>query len=251
MFLRLRHLESGKYFVIDVASGTVYAGDFALAERALASAREYAKRFARAVPGNLTLDGAFEVRGPVTRAEQAELAAGRPIPQERTALQLHLDFFDLDLDGSIALAESFAGWRGLGFALFPALLKTALSAIFFGRAARRRYSGTTGIFDAQGRIDGARLREYLAEFHAAGGSLSFEDTIALLNRKSARGFVSRRQFGSLFEVCRRLNNAEIITQAQFKALFDGSLLWRAASMTNRAGRRARWLQPAAAPASAR
>ena len=60
------------------------------------------------------------------------------------------------------------------------------------------------------------------------------------------GLVSRGQFRSLFAVCRRMNGErEFITREQFIGLFDGSLLWRAASMTNSAGRRAPWLQPAA------
>jgi hypothetical protein len=42
----------------------------------------------------------------------------------------------------------------------------------------------------------------------------------------------------------------VVTQAQFEGLFDGSLLWLAASMTNNAGRRARMLRAKAKLAQA-
>ena len=264
--LRLRRCDTRTYFVVDTAKAEVYADrdergragradvpDAALAALALASAREYEEYFARAVPGTRTPDGEFDVRGPVPPAEQAELAVGGDIPVERAALRLHLDFFDPDLDGRITLAENYCGWRGLGFARLAALWKTLLSALLFGRIGTamtidiarfddKRYAGSTGIFDREGRLDEARLGAYLAEFDLAGGRLSFDETIALLDRNCAKGMVSRTQFRSLFNVCQRLNgNAKVITKAQFSGLFDGSLLWRAASMTDNAGRRAQWL----------
>lgn len=272
MFLRLRDCDTGTYFIVDTTAGKVcadlgnrgsvgWAGepDATLASGALESARRYEECFARAVPGTDTPDRKFHVRGPLTQAEQAALAQGREVATERPALQLHLDFFDPDLDGWISWSENYGGWRGLGFSRLAALLKAFLSALLFGQLGATRFMAiditrltpkryaSTGIFEAQGGIDNARLQMYLAEFDAAPGErLSFEQTIALLQKHSPDGIVSRSQFRSLFDVCRRLNgNAEVITKAQFRGLFDGSLLWHAASMTNNAGRRAPWLQPSA------
>ena len=135
------------------------------------------------------------------------------------------------------------------------MVKTLFSALFFhgpsieiDRIATKRYS-STGIFDRKGGVDEIRLAPYLAEFDGACGELSFDDLFAALDRYSGTGVVNRRQFRSLFAVCSRLNaNRNVITKAQFIGLFDGSLLWLAASTTTNAGRRARFLQSAARPA---
>jgi len=274
MLLRLRERDTGTSFIVDTVAEKVCADlsgqgsvgwasepDPGLTSRVLASARQYAACYARAVPGTDTPDGQFHVRGPLTQAEQATLAAGGEVATERPPLQLHLDFFDADLDGWITLPESYRAWRALGFSTVAALAKTFLSALVFGRfvaggprfmaiditrLTRRRYA-STGIFERDGGIDEARLQVCLREFdNAPGGRLSFEETIALLDRVSQPGTVSHSQFRSLFAVCRRLNgNADVITKVQFLGLFDSSLLWRVASMTDSTGRRAGWLQPVA------
>ena len=176
------------------------------------------------------------------------MTAGREVRPERTALELHLDFFDLDGDGKITLKENYRGWRALGFSRFKAALKALFAALFFGfrididRIANRRYA-SSGIFRKDGGIDEARLAPYLAEFDDAGGELGFAQALSALERHSDPGMVSRAQFRSLFAVCRRMNAGRgVLTKAQFAGLFDGSLLWQAASMPNNAGRRARFLQ---------
>jgi hypothetical protein len=268
MHIRLRDCATRTYFLVDTTARSVCADldergavrradrpDAALAERALASASDYAEYFARAVPGTRTPDGKFLVRGPLTQAERAALQAGGDVPTERPALHLHLDFFDPDLDGRITLGENYRAWRGLGFSRFGAAVKALFSALFFGwpaieieRIGARRHAGT-GIFDRQGAIDEACRAPYLAQFDAAGGELSFGQVLDLLERHSAEGIVSRAQFRSLFAVCKRQNgNRDVITKSQFNGLFDGSLLWQAASTPNSAGRRARWLQPASGAA---
>ena len=268
MHIRLRDCHTGTYYVVDTMARAVYADrddsgcinrtqrtDPALAERALASASEYAEYFVRAIPGTRTPDGNFSVRGPLAQAEARQLEAGDDVPSERDALRLHLDFFDADLDGRITLTENYRGWRALGFSRLGAVLKSLFAALFFhgptieiDRIAAKRYSGS-GIFDRKGGLDEVRLAPYLAEFDGACGELSFDDLFAALDRYSSAGVVSRQQFRSLLAVCSRLNgNRNVITKAQFIGLFDGSLLWLAASMTDNAGRRARWLQPASKPA---
>jgi hypothetical protein len=260
--LRLRDCTTQTYFVVDMEARQVYvdraergsigpedkiSGD--IAERVLDSACGYQKLFARPVPGNRTPDDKFEVRGCLTRSERAAFAAGHSVPAERAALLLHLDFFDRDLDGKISLAENYRGWRCLGFPKLAALGKAALSAALFGkvlakfavdieRIGAKRYAHNTGLYDNAGRIDQARLAEYLAFFDAKGEPLTFDETLTLLRKLSAPGFISRSQFRSLFSVCKRLNKgAKVVTKAQFRGLFDGSLLWLAAATTNDAGRR--------------
>jgi hypothetical protein len=255
MHIRLREPGASIGFIVDTNAGKAYPEGLAadLVKRALASAADYTKYFARPVPGTTTPDGMFLVRGGLNQGEVAALAAGRQVRPERTALELHLDFFDLDGEGTITLAENYRGWRALGFSRFAAALKAFFAALFFGfrididLIARRRSSG---IFRKDGGIDQDRLAAFIAEFDAgAGGELGFEQVRAALKKHSTGGIVSRGQFSSLFAVCKRMNGGRsVITRAQFVGLFDGSLLWLAASMPDNAGRRARWLQPASNPA---
>jgi hypothetical protein len=261
MDIRLRDCDTRTHYIVDTTARTVCANleegprvsradavAPALAERALAAATEYEEYFVRAIPGTRTPDGKFLVRGGLTRAEAAALAAGRDVQAERTALELHLDFFDADGDGRITPMENYRGWRALGFPRLRSALKAFFAAIFFGfwididRIASRRYP-SSGVFRPGGGIDEGRLAPYLAEFKDAGGELSFAQLRAALERNADPGVVSRGQFRSLFAVCGRMNaGRSVVTQAQFEGLFDGSLLWLAASMTNNAGRRARFLQ---------
>jgi peroxygenase len=249
MQIRLRHRDSGSRLIVETATRKVHADgvDPALKERALFAACEYSRYFLRAIPGTTTSDGKFQVRGGLTRAEATALAQGRTVPAERTALELHLDFFDADGDGRITPLENYRGWRALGFSRFSAAFKALFSALVFGGYAidierigkRRRKS--TGVFDRGGAIDEAQLAPYLAEFDAAGGELGFQALLETLRRHSAPGVVNRAQFRSLFAVCRRVNSKRsVITKKQFVGLFDGSLLWQAASMTDHAGRRERY-----------
>lgn len=257
--LRLRDAQTGTCFIVDSAGGKVYAdqddegqvgagqevrGD--LARRALESAAEYREYFEVAVPGNATPDLRYKLRGRLTQAEHDQLNAGEKVSTERTALQLHLDFFDHDLDGRITLAENYVGWRRLGFSRLGALVKAVESGLVFGWRhwgtirvkGIERYQDASGIYDKNGSLDEARLKVYLAEFDARRRPLSFDEVIALLDQHGAKGKVSRHQFGSLFEVCARLNNGEkVVTRAQFRGLFDGSLLWLAASTPRNDGRR--------------
>jgi hypothetical protein len=268
MLMRLRARDSGTRFIVDTRSAGVYADpdeggwigaanrvDLDLGERVLKSVLEYLEYFAP-LPGNATPDGKLEVRGALSRTEERAFADGQRVASERPALLLHLDFFDRDLDGRITLAESYAAWRALGFPVLRASWKTLLSALVFGRwrggfaievdrIGERRYARSSGIFDRAGRIDTARLGACLAAF-GANGELSFDAVIALLERCGADGKVSRTQFRSLFEVCARLNGGrQVVTAAQFRGLFDGSLLWLAACTPDNAGRRA-WTARAAA-----
>ncbi len=263
MDMRLRSVDTGTHFIVDTQARAVYADleergavnrgdvpDAGLAGRVLESAREYAEYFARPVPGTATPDGKFLVRGPLTPAERAALAGGADVRTERSALEQHLDFFDADLDGRITLAESYRGWRALGFSPPWSLLKAVFAALFFGwptidiaRIAARRYA-STGVFDRRGAVDEACLAPYLAHFDAAGGELSVDQLRDVLRRSSA-GIVSRLQFASFCSLCTRLNgNRRVVTRRQFTGLFDGSLLWQAAFTPDASGRRPRWTRPA-------
>jgi hypothetical protein len=160
---------------------------------------------------------------------------------ERPPLLLHLDFFDRDGDGRISLVENYRGWRRLRFGRLAAAVKALLSGYLFGGimqrltvdiqliAAKRR-PGNTGLYDTHGSVDSECLEKHCAHFRARNGRLTFEEVMTLLRRYSTPGRVSIGQFRSLFAVCRRMNNgARIVTEEQFRGLFDGSLLWKASA----------------------
>ncbi len=259
---RLLERATQTSYVVDTARGEVFAdldddGQIsagervagAAAQRVSAAAASVTELFEYPVPGNTTPDGAYEVRGPLTRKECATLRQGGAVDAERPALKLHLDYFDQDLDGKMTVSENIRGWKQLGFPPAKATVKAVVSALVFGkplqgfavdvdRIGAKRYANSTGIYDKQGRIAQARLGEFLAEFDKVGGRMGFEQVVELLSSKNATGKVSSGQFRSLFAVCEMLNKGEkVVTTAQFKGLFDGSLLWTAAAMTNEEGKR--------------
>lgn len=262
--MRLFEKASGRSVVVDAASGRAWQdrdGDGKVeigeelkgpGQRAAAKAAgEIETYFVAPIPGTTTPDGDFEVRGPVSPAEAAAFAAGVALPVERSALKQHLDFFDGDRDGKMTLKESYEGFRAVGFSPVKAGVKAFMAGMIFagptkkgtvdveGIAYGKRYASSTGIFDAHGRLNEAKLAEYTAEFDKAGGRMSFDDVLKLLNKKAAAGTVSKGQFKSLFTVCEKLNaGGKYVTTEQFRGLFDGSLLWRAASITDASGRRA-------------
>lgn len=260
--MRLREAGTGRSLIVDTAAGRAFSdtdGDGKIgrgealsaeqAQAAVAAAREVERLFVAAIPGTITPNADFEVRGPVSAAEARAFASGQALPVEREPLKQHLDFFDGDGDGKMTLRESIRGFRAVGMSPISAVVKAVGAGVIFGRlkegfavdvekiATGRRYAASTGIYDRDGRIDEARLSEYLDEFAKKGGSLTQDEVMGLLARKAQAGTVSKNQFKSLFTVCEKLNGDKTVTAAQFRGLFDGSLLWLAASVADEQGRR--------------
>jgi len=202
------------------------------------------------------IDGDWICEGPLSAAELAAFN-GEGVPNARTALQRHLDFFDLEtLDGIISLGENWRGWRRLGYGWFRALTGTIGAAVLFGRPfARfsidianirtRRRTERSGIYDDHGDVDTAVLDACLAEFDSRTGGdrdkpIPQDDALRIVERviqPRVMGSVSTRQFRSLFDLCTRLNQGRrVITANQLVKLFDGSLLYLAAATPGRQGR---------------
>jgi len=146
------------------------------------------------------------------------------------------------------------GWRALGYGTFAAAVQAFGSGLVFGRIrdflaidiARigEKRSGSdkrTRIYDDAGELDAAWLKLFLDDFDKAAQAsrtlaISHDEALEIVQRYAAPGAVSRRQFGSLFKVCTRLNNGKTITREQFQALFEGTFLVMAASFPERDGR---------------
>lgn len=276
--IRLFHRDSNRHFI--VAGANVYADrdrvlrisrqdrmnealDGVTHGELLEAAAYFMKWYEAPVEGTPNVDGSFRSAGLLNRVEVDQLErdpAG--VPAVRTALERHLDFFDSEtLDGRITLGENWRAWRRLGYSYLKSLIGTLGSAIIFGRIRERfaidiaritekRPRHASGLYDSNGQVDDALLKEYLSAFRerASGGFVSQADALAIIGRKANLGAVSRRQFKSLFRVCTRLNrNQKVITERQFAALFDGSLLYLADSMPDRHGRRRLTRRPSSAP----
>jgi peroxygenase len=216
-------------------------------EEALRAAAQIERLFMAPIPGATTLDGTFEVWGVASPSEMQALTRGGSIEAQRSKLAQHLDFFDVDRDGKISVSETFRGFRSVGVGLLASFVKALAVAVLFGKLrdgfavdidaiGATRYPSPTGIYDRNGHLDEAKLAEFLAEFARRGGALSNDELMTHLEKKGI-GTVSKRQFQSLVSVCTVINGTQTVTAQQFRALFDGTLLWQAASLTDHRGQR--------------
>jgi patatin-like phospholipase/caleosin-related protein len=273
--LRLFHGDTNRHFI--VAGGDVYADrdrirrirrsdrmleplDGVTREEVLAAAAYFTNLYELPVEGTASINRSIRSAGLLNRREIDQLEndpAG--IPAVRTALERHLDFFDAEsFDGRITLGENWRGWRRLGYGYLRSLIGTLGAAIIFGRIRDRlaidiarikdkRPQKSSGLYDVNGHVNDALLTEYLTAFreHASHGVITQAEAMAILGRKADLGSVSKRQFKSLFGLCTLLNrNEKVITERQFAGLFDGSLLYLAASIPGDDGRRRQLPSPA-------
>jgi len=215
------------------------------------------------IDGTPNVDHSFRSAGPLSRVEVQQLERDPDgVPAVRTALERHLDFFDCDsFDGRITLRENWRGWRRLGYGYLKSIIGTLGAAMIFGRIRdgfaidiarikEKRRGQSTGLYDANGQVNEALLQQYLAAFRqkARYGVITQDDAAAIIESRADLGMVSKRQFKSLFGLCTRLNrNQKVITEHQFAALFDGSLLYLAASIPDAHGRRGLLRRPVGAP----
>jgi hypothetical protein len=205
-------------------------------------------------PGN----GDFISDGLLNAAEMREFKANG-VRSARNILERHLAFFDLDTgDGIIGIRENWRAWRRLGYGRLRAFVGVAGSALVFGRLrsgfsidisriGSKRRKRVTGIYSPTGEINQPLLDECLAKFKGhknarrQDGAIPQHDALAIVadaaSKNGGLGAVSTRQFKSLFDLCTRLNQGQkVITADQFRRLFDGSLLYAAASLPASNGR---------------
>ena len=234
--------EGGKIRAADELDGPVRSG-------ALFAVSEIEQLFLGPVPGAATPGGEFVVAGAASPRELKILTDGGSIEVGRSKLAQHLDFFDSNRDGVLTIGEVFRGFRRLGFRIVPSAVKAAATVVLFGGLKNRfridideiganRIRSSTGVYDSEGDIDVGKRAELLSEFEHRGGALSEQDLRSILQKRNI-GFVSKSQFGSLMSVCARINGTRTITAEQFSDLFEGTLLWQAASLTDDSGRRGR------------
>jgi peroxygenase len=197
----------------------------------------------------------------VTGAERA----GRPRPPAprsspnsgaRTALQKHVDFFDVDRDGRITLSDTYQGLRRLGLgaaraAAFAGVINAALGSLTSGAPsltvdAERIHAGKhrsdTGVYDESGRFSLPRFRRLFARHDADGdGALDGEELARLCaaNRTDLVGHLgSKAEFGLLLDIAGEDRGGKrVLTRGRLHRFYNGSLFYALAAEV--AARRAR------------
>jgi peroxygenase len=217
---------------------------------ALIEAARHIERFCDPrVPGVTNADGTIVSGATLNTIEQDEFESGTGTPAQRGHLAHHLSFFDAGNRGIISPADNYRGWRNLGFGRLLAVWQTVVSAALFGwrhggtiviaTISKDRPSGATGIYGQDGNIDEQKWSQFRAAFErvARGGTLTQDEARAVLAEQVTLGVVPKGQFRSLFRVCETMNRAKTITIDEIRWLYDASLFYRAASMTDDGGRR--------------
>jgi hypothetical protein len=255
--VRIQHEPTGRTYV--VKGGEVYGdkdgdGKIAKSERltsdpqgtslaAIKNTADYfGKYFDNPYPGTKGIDAGLKSGGLLNAKEVDQFEKDpKGVVESRSELWGHVDFFDRkDVDGRVTVKENWDGWRALGYGFMRSAFGTAASAVIFGSARdgfaidveeiqKRRPKGSSGLYDKDtGRLDKAKMAEYLAEFDKKGGTLTHDELQEVLKKKANLGRVPKGQFQSLLELCEKMNGSKTITKAQFQGAFDSSLLYLAA-----------------------
>ena len=194
-------------------------------------------------------------RNPGRRPTGAE-GAGRPLPPAprsapnsgaRTALQKHVDFFDVDHDGRITLSDTYSGLRRLGLgaaraAAFAGVINTALGWSTSGapsltvdaeRIQAGKHRSDTGVYDKNGRFSLPRFRRLFARYDADGdGALDGEELARLCadNRTDLIGHLgSKAEFGLLLDIAGEDRGGKrVLTRGRLHRFYNGSLFYELA-----------------------
>lgn len=165
----------------------------------------------------------------------------------RTALQKHVDFFDTNHDGRVSLAETYRGFRRLGYdpvrsGAFAGVINAALGTKTSGFpsltvATRRihvaKHKSDTGVFDKQGRFSAARFKRLFERHDKDGdGALNGDELSRMLarNRIDLMGHLgSKAEFTLLFDLAGEMRAGQkVLTRERLGDFYNGSLFYRLA-----------------------
>lgn len=187
-----------------------------------------------------------------TKAIDSKHREGTPgVVSERTVLQQHLEFFDVGGKGYLTPADTFRGFRRIGFSrAFSAAsvvpLHTTFSfatwpdwrprpslPIFLDRAHRCKHGSDSGTFDSEGRFTPQRFAEIFSKYATAkdakdAPALSFGDLQEMLHGNMVVGdcigwLAARLEWWTLWLIAQ--DERGLLSQERVRATFDGSL-WR-------------------------
>lgn len=175
---------------------------------------------------------------------------GAPDAKERTVLQQHVDFWDENRDGIITPAETWRGFRKLGFNLFWSAIAVlfihgtmAMSThetwsdaftftIKIRNMNRGRHGSDSGIFDKEGRFIPANFENlFFTMDKDKKGGLSFNEGRAFI-RHNRVGYdiygwlAGIFEWGFLYMLAADANG--IVSKESIRGQFDGSLFYKIA-----------------------
>ena len=167
--------------------------------------------------------------------------------RSRTALQKHVDFFDLDRDGRITFLETYQGLRRLGLgaarsAVFGGVINAALGSstsktpsltVDADHIDAGRHASDTGIYDEKGRFVQRSFDRLFARYDEDGdGALDREELARLFegNRTDLLGHLgSMAEFGLLLSLAGEARKGrKVLTSERLKRFYDGSLFYELA-----------------------
>ncbi|MFT4976971.1 MAG: peroxygenase [Myxococcota bacterium] len=190
------------------------------------------------------------------------LTIGTAQASERTALQLHADFFDVDVDGFVEWTETYTRCRALGFSTvtssgLASAINLALGSTTGGSTWTINldnieagiHGSDTGIYDADGDFVPSAFEAIFSRYDADGDdAISDTEIDALYSGQFTDltgSLASKAEFGLLFDIageerevelpcswfCDTYTDTEVVlTRATMTAFYDGSLFYTVAGL---------------------
>lgn len=168
----------------------------------------------------------------------------RGVRARLTDLEKHIVPFMIESrTRSATFSANYRGWRILEGKRSRALFMTVGSTFKFGgllnlllgkgipipEMTKRRPEKRTGIFDARGMIDEARLADQLERLRAmatqfAGGRIPEQKFLAMLQEAGELDGLTKRQWLSYFRLLERSGQTRTISPAEFEGLYRNTLI---------------------------
>ncbi|KAF7794005.1 hypothetical protein EIP86_005132 [Pleurotus ostreatoroseus] len=173
----------------------------------------------------------------------------------RTVLQQHCDFFDLNGDGIVTPYETFVGFRlvnwniimaffatilihiGFSYVTLPPgqIIPDPLFRIYLNNVNAAKHGGDTGTYDAEGRF----IPQFFADFFSKFGSKMDNGDWGMTFKQAINGSISQRAVGDPFGLLSAFLewNATYLTiwpadgvmrMEDVRAVYDGSYFYKVA-----------------------
>ena len=182
-------------------------------------------------------------------SEDSSTAVASP---KLTPLQKHLQFFDLDGDGSISVSENIDSLRQLvGYSSLKHYILAPIINLIFGTLTRGypsfsidisnieagKHEGSSDIFDAEGNIDNSNFDALFSQYDANNdGALDKSEIEAFVSRnaKTTLGKIAvKAEFPLLLRIAgedQEVNGIteKVLTKARLRKFYNGDLFYEIA-----------------------